>query len=75
MVGVYGQPSMSLELRKQIAADFLALVANPAIVSRMKAAGQGMDPAGPEAFARQRSPSNTRKLLALRRGLAWRTRK
>jgi tripartite-type tricarboxylate transporter receptor subunit TctC len=51
MVGVYGQPSMSLELRKQIAADFLALVADPAIVSRMKAAGQGMDPAGPEAFA------------------------
>ncbi len=51
MVGVYGQSSMPLALRKQIAADFLSLVADPAIVSRMKAAGQGMDPGGPEEFA------------------------
>jgi len=51
LVGVYGQPSMPLELRKQIAADFMAVVADPVIVGKMRAAGQGMDPAGPEEFA------------------------
>jgi tripartite-type tricarboxylate transporter receptor subunit TctC len=51
IVGVYGQSTMPLELRKQIARDFLALIAEPAIISRMRAAGQGMDPAGPEEFA------------------------
>ena len=51
IVGVYGQSSMSLDLRKRIAADFLTLIADPGIVARMRAAGQGMDPGGPEVFA------------------------
>ena len=51
VVGVYGQSTMPLELRKKIASDFLALIADPAIVARMRAAGQGMDPGGPEEFA------------------------
>lgn len=51
VVGVYGQSSMLLDLRKKIAAEFLALIADPGIVARMRAAGQGMDPGGPEEFA------------------------
>jgi tripartite-type tricarboxylate transporter receptor subunit TctC len=51
IVGLYGQPTMTLALRKKIAADVLALVAEPSIISRMRSAGQSMDPGGPEEFA------------------------
>ena len=51
IVGLYGQPAMTGALRKKIAADVLALVAEPSIVSRFRAAGQTMDPGGPEEFA------------------------
>jgi tripartite-type tricarboxylate transporter receptor subunit TctC len=51
MVGAWGPPGMPLELRKRIAADFIAQISDPDIARRLRAAAQMLDPAGPEEFA------------------------
>ncbi len=51
MVGAWGPPGMSLELRKRIAADMIAQINDPEIARRLRAAAQMLDPSGPEEFA------------------------
>lgn len=51
LVGLFGPPSMPLELRKRIAAD-IAAVADKAIEERLTTTGQLMNIGGPEEFAR-----------------------
>ena len=52
MLGAWGPRGMPLELRQRIAADFVALLQDPAIAERMWGAAQVLDPGGPEEFAR-----------------------
>jgi tripartite-type tricarboxylate transporter receptor subunit TctC len=51
LVGLFGPPSMPLELRKRIAAD-IAAVADKTIEDRLTTTGQLMNIGGPEEFAR-----------------------
>jgi tripartite-type tricarboxylate transporter receptor subunit TctC len=49
--GFYGPRGMTLDLRKQIAADIIAAAKDPTISQRIAATGQDMVPAGPEELA------------------------
>ena len=51
MIGVWGPPSMSLELRKRISEDMVEPLRDPDIVRRLRAASHVLEPAGPEQFA------------------------
>ncbi len=51
LIGAWGPPSMSLELRKRIAADMTEPLKDPEIARRLRAASHILEPAGPEQFA------------------------
>ena len=51
LIGAWGPPSMSLELRKRIATDMADLLNDPEIARRLRAASHILEPAGPEQFA------------------------
>lgn len=51
MIGVWGPPSMPLELRKRISEDMVEPLRDPDIVRRLRAASHVLEPAGPEQFA------------------------
>ena len=51
MIGVWGPPSMSLDLRKRISEDMIEPLRDPDIVRRLRAASHVLEPAGPEQFA------------------------
>jgi tripartite-type tricarboxylate transporter receptor subunit TctC len=50
MIGVWGPPSMSLDLRKRISEDMIEPLRDPDIVRRLRAASHVLEPAGPEQF-------------------------
>lgn len=51
LIGAWGPPGMSLEVRKQIADDMVEPLKDPDIVRRLRAASHILEPAGPEQFA------------------------
>ena len=51
LIGAWGPPSMSLELRKRIADDMVEPLKDPDIVRRLRAASHVLEPSGPEQFA------------------------
>ena len=51
LIGAFGSRVMSLDLRKRIAADFIALVEEKAIADKIRAAAQDVETSGPEEFA------------------------
>ena len=51
LIGAWGPPSMSLELRKRIADAMIEPLKDPDIVRRLRAASHILEPAGPEQFA------------------------
>ena len=51
LVGMFGTAAMPVELRERIAADVRAALADPAIVAKIAATGQVVNPGGPAAFA------------------------
>ena len=51
LVGLYGTRDMPTELRERIAADVKAVLADPAIVSRLQATGQEVVPGSAAEFA------------------------
>lgn len=51
LIGAWGPPSMSLELRNRIAADMTEPLKDPDIVRRLRAASHILEPTGPEQFA------------------------
>jgi tripartite-type tricarboxylate transporter receptor subunit TctC len=48
--GLYGPPSMPLELRERIAADVMETIADPTVSQRLRDTGQAPRPGGPEAM-------------------------
>ena len=51
LVGIYGTRDMPVELRERIAADVKAVLADPAIMSRLQATGQAVVPGSAAEFA------------------------
>ena len=51
LVGLFGQKSLSLDLRKRLGADVMAVMADPMVPERLAATGQVAQPGGPEEFA------------------------
>ena len=51
LIGLFGPRSLAASDREQIAADVLAVAADPAIAKRLAATGQQIDPANSAAFA------------------------
>jgi tripartite-type tricarboxylate transporter receptor subunit TctC len=53
LVGLFGPPSMPIELRERMAADVKAVMdADPAIADRLTRTGQVVNPGGPAEFAK-----------------------
>jgi tripartite-type tricarboxylate transporter receptor subunit TctC len=51
LVGLFGPPSMPMELRERIAADIREAAADPAVVARLVATAQVLNPGSPAEFA------------------------
>ena len=51
LIGAWGPPSMSLELRKRIATEMSDVLEDPEIARRLRAASHVLEPVGPEQFA------------------------
>jgi tripartite-type tricarboxylate transporter receptor subunit TctC len=62
--GFYGPSVMSIDLRKRVAADIVAVANDPTISARITASGQDMVPAGPEELT-QTLKSQSEKTAAV----------
>lgn len=50
LVGVFGPKSMSLDLRRRIGKDIVAVASDPAIAAKLSATGQAPNPGGADEF-------------------------
>ncbi|MBO0754139.1 MAG: tripartite tricarboxylate transporter substrate binding protein, partial [Bradyrhizobiaceae bacterium] len=51
LVGIFGTAAMPAELRRRIALDVQAVLADPALAAKIAATGQVVSPGGPGEFA------------------------
>lgn len=51
LIGAFGSRDMSLELRKRVGGDFIAIATEPAMAAKITAAAQIVETSGPEEFA------------------------
>lgn len=51
LIGAFGSRDMSLDLRKRVAADFIAIATEPAMTAKITGAAQVVETSGPEEFA------------------------
>lgn len=74
LIGLFGPPSMPMELRERIAADVKAVIDNdPTIAERLTRTGQIVNPSGPAEFGREIDQQRARiavaaQVLGLKRG-------
>jgi tripartite-type tricarboxylate transporter receptor subunit TctC len=68
LVGLFGPPGMTPELRERVAADIRVVAADPAVEPRLIQTGQILNPGGPAEFAAA-IKNQTSKLAAIAKAL------